>query len=411
MFTAVIKLSCRCLMVLALVVVTLPRGHAQTPNPTPKIQFRVALFPYIPDTVGDKYLSMLARIEREFEARNQLIDLVLRPLNQNDDFYDSATLSKWLKDNPADGGYDMVEVDTVVLGELVESKLLAPWGAPPGISDWHPAGRSAVSLKGSIYGVPHWLCSHFIFSRDKRAAKAKTAAKLLAALNKADPAVPNLTADLLGSWNLPALYLDAWADSHGAGGVGSAITATLDPGVMKWFKQLSKQCETGGKNPCIDGTFDDNDLGAQQFAVGKSDAFLGYSERLSYMLQQGADTKKIRISSAPLGEGKHPILFVDAFVVRRGCDAVCQQTASRFAAYMNEPATQEWILMSRDKGENVVPRYLLPATRSAFRTRAVRRDAHFKRLAEEIEDGAPYPAHGLPAVRKKMRDAILAELK
>ncbi len=118
-------------------------------------------------------------------------------------------------------------------------------------------------------------------------AKAKTAAELLAALDMADPTVPNLVADLLGSWSLPALYLDAWADTHGAVGVGSAITPTLDSRVMKWFKQLSKQCETGGKNPCIDGTFDDNDAGAQQFAPGKSDAFLVYSERLSFILRQG----------------------------------------------------------------------------------------------------------------------------
>ena len=118
---------------------------------------------------------------------------------------------------------------------------------------------------------------------------------------------------------------------------------------MRWFKAFSKQCETGGKNPCIDGAFDDNDLSAQQFALGKSDAFLGYSERLNYMLRQGANAKRIRISSAPLGEGKRPVVFVDAFVVRRqGCDAACWQAAAKLAAYMNAPETQEWVLMSRD---------------------------------------------------------------
>lgn len=401
----------RCLLLCVLLAATPSMGRAQAQTPTSKTQFRVALFPYLPDTLGDKFLSMLARVEREFEAQNQSIDLVLRPPDPNDDFYDSATLSKWLTADPAGGGYDVVEVDTVVLGELIDANLLTPWETPPGASDWHPAGRAGVSVNGRIYGVPHWLCGHFIFARDKRVSKAKTVTELLAALDKADPQAPNLTADMLGSWNLPALYLDAWADTHGTGGVGSAITPTLDAAVMRRFKQFSKQCETGGKNPCIDVTFDDNDLSAQQFALGKSDAFLGYSERLSYMLRQGAEAKKIRISSAPLGEGKRPLLFVDAFAIRRGCDAACQQAASRFAAYMNAPATQEWILMSRDKGTSVVPRYLLPATRSAFRTRSVRRNAHFKRLAEEIKDGAPYPAHGLPAARKKMRDVILAELK
>jgi thiamine pyridinylase len=411
---SLIRRHCYRCFLLCLLLATTPYWiRAQSQNNSPKTQLRVALFPYIPDILGDNFQAMLLRIEQEFEVKNPTIDLVLKPLNKKDDFYDSETLTKWLTTAPADGGYDMVEVDTVVLGELSAANLVSPWGTPPGVSDWHPAGRSGVSINGTVYGVPHWLCGHFIFSRDKRVAKAKTAAKLLAALDKADPKVPNLAGNLLGSWNMPALYLDAWADTHGTGDVGSAITPLLDPKVMRWFKQFSKQCETGGKNPCIDGEFDDdeNEKAPQQFALGKADAFLGYSERLSYMLRQGADAKKIRISSAPLGEGKHPVLFVDAFVLRRSCDAACQQVASRFAAYMNASTTQEWILMGRDKGTDTIPRYLIPATISAFRAPAVKRDSHFKMLKAEIKGGMPYPASGLPAARKKMRDAILAELK
>ena len=402
-----------CLLLCLLLAVMPFWVQAQPQNNSPTTQFRVALFPYIPDTLGDNYLAMLTRIEREFEAQNPTIDLVLKPLDKNDDFYDLETLTKWLTTAPAAGGYDMVEVDTVVLGELIAANLVAPWSAPLGVSDWHPAGRDGVSIGGNIYGVPHWLCGHFIFSRDKRVAKAKTVEKLIVALDKADPGVPNLAGNLLGSWNMPALYLDAWVDTHGAGGVSSAITPTLDARVMRGFKQFSKQCETGGKNPCIDGEFDDdeNEKAAQLFVIGKSDSFLGYSERLNYMVRQGADARKIRLSSAPLGEGKRPILFVDAFVVRRSCDAACQQIASRFTSYMNAPATQEWVLMGRDKGTVAVPRYLIPATLSAFRAPSVRRDAHFKRLAAEIKGGAPYPASGLPATRKQMRDAIIAQLK
>lgn len=403
---------CRRVLLCLLLVATPLWVDARALSNSPKTPFRVALFPYIPDTVGDNFLSMLMRIEREFESQNPTVDLVLKPLDKNDDFYDSATLTTWLTTAPAAGGYDMVEVDTVVLGDLIAANLVGTWGAPPGVSDWHPAGRDGVSANGNVYGVPHWLCGHFVFSRDRRVAKAKTAEKLIDALGKANPSVPNLAANLLGSWNMPALYLDAWADTHGTSGVGSAITPTLDSGVMRWFKQISKQRETGGKNPCIDGTFDDdaNEKAAQLFARGGSDTFLGYSERLNYMIRQGADAKKIRLSSAPLGEGKHPVLFVDAFVVPRSCDAACQQIASRFAAYMNAPAAQEWIMMGRDKGTDAVPRYLLPATLSAFKAPAVKRDEHYKRLAVEIKGGAPYPMNGLPATRRKMREAILAEL-
>lgn len=125
----------RCLLLCVLMAATPSVGRAQAQTPTPKTQFRVALFPYLPDTLGDKFLSLLARVEREFEAQNQSIDLVLRPLDPNDDFYDSATLSKWLTADPAGGGYAMVEVDTVVLGELIDANLLTPWVTPPGVNN------------------------------------------------------------------------------------------------------------------------------------------------------------------------------------------------------------------------------------------------------------------------------------
>jgi len=393
---------------LAAVFVVVP-GQAQT-SPT-KTQLRVALFPYIPDAVGEKNVEMLARIEREFEARNPTVDLVLRPLDKiNDDFYDEATLTNWLRTEPAKGGYDLVEVDTVVLGQLISLNLVAPWNDPPGMSDWHPVGKAASAVNGKLYGVPNWLCGHFIFTRDKQIAKAKSVTALLAAFDKADPNIPNLVGDLVGSWNMPALYLDAWADTYGTSGVASAITPTLDPTVMKTFKLFSKQCEIGGKNPCLGPEFNDNDVSAQEFATGKADAFLGYSERLNYILRNGGRAGQVRISSAPLGEGKRPLLFVDVFVLRHDCGASCQQAASRFAAYMNAPETKEWILMGRDKNTDAVPRYVIPATLSAFETPRVKKDDYYRSLRKEIDGGAPYPANGLPAARTAIRNAIVKEL-
>jgi thiamine pyridinylase len=386
--------------------------NAQTQTPTPKTQLRVALFPYIPDVADDNNATLLARIEREFESKNPTVDLILRPLDKvNDDFYDPGTLKNWLTTEPANGGYDLVEVDTVLLGLLVSDKLVAQWSTAPPMSDWHPAGRSASSVNGSLYGVPHWLCGHFIFSRDKRVVKVKNVTALLAALDKTNPNVTNLAGDLIGSWNLSALYLDAWADTHGPDGVASAVTPVLDQAVMGPFRLFSKQCEAGGKNPCIDGAFHDNDLSAQQFTEGKADAFLGYSERLNYMMRHGGKPSEIKIESAPLGEGKRPILFVDAFVLRRDCGASCQDAASRFAAYMNAPETQEWVLMGRDKNTDAVPRYLLPATDSAFKAPLVSRNEYFKTLRKEIKGGAPFPVSGLPAAKGDMRDAILKELQ
>src|SRR5262245_38480576 len=102
-----------------------------------KVELRVALFPYIPDALGDKYAALQTRIKREFEERCQAT-LVLRPLDPADEgFYDLDTLTAWLnRDHPQ---YDLVEVDTSLLGELAATKLIAPWGKGIRETDWHPA--------------------------------------------------------------------------------------------------------------------------------------------------------------------------------------------------------------------------------------------------------------------------------
>ena len=106
---------------------------------------RVALFPYIPDSGGDKYSSLLRSIKAGFEKQYPTIELVLRPLDQSDDFYDFDTLSRWLtsKDQEA---YDLVEVDTVILGDLVTAGLISAWPDPPGSSDWHPVANRSVRV-------------------------------------------------------------------------------------------------------------------------------------------------------------------------------------------------------------------------------------------------------------------------
>lgn len=394
---------------LALPAMGVARGQAAADDGRKPL--RVALFPYIPDAAGDSYAKMLSRVEKEFEAENPSVDLILKPMT-DDGFYEMEKLTEWLTNDPNGGGYHLVEVDTLLLGDLVNANLAAEWQSPPNASDWLPAGFKGVNVGGKVYGVPHWLCGHFIFARDKKITKAKTVTGLLKALNSADPAVPNIAGVLTGSWNMPALYLDAWVDTYGPQNVVSAISTNLDAAVIRSFKLFSRQCEATGKNPCLDGTFgDDNDLSAKQFAEGKADAFFGYSERLNFILRRGPGGARLHLASAPLGEGKRPLLFVDAFVMRRDCDASCREAATKFAAYMNRPQTHEWVLMSLDAGASAVPRYLLPATRSAYKTSRVRRDRYYRTLRKEIEGGHAYPVSGLPAVRKKMRDEILKQLQ
>lgn len=385
----------------------------QGPTQPEKISLYVALFPYLPDAANDKFKELARRIEEEFELENPSIDLVLRPLNPiDDDFYDFDTLSGWLTTPIPSGGYHIVEVDAVLLGDLASKGVIAPWTMVPQEEDWHPASSAAVRINDKVYGVPHWLCSYFIFSRDASVAEAKTIKDLLAAYKSMDSGKPLLAGNLLGSWDLPAEYLDAWADTYGRQKLDQAISPVLDQAVVDGLKHFAQACMTGEKNPCLDGTYKDApESAAKQFAATGAHSLFGYSERLHFVMKGGARPEDMKIASAPLGQGSHPLVFVDALVLRRDCDAICQKGARAFAMYMNSPKTHEWIGMSRDAGAGAVPRYLLPATRSAFRTDGLRSDPHYQQFEAEIRHAAAYPNTGLLQQRKVMRDRILADLK
>jgi thiamine pyridinylase len=374
----------------------------------PKVELRVALFPYIPDALGDKHAALQARIKKEFEERYNAT-LVLRPFNPADEaFYDLKSLTGWLdKDSHQ---YDLVEIDAVLLGELAATKLIAPWGKGIREADWHPAARRAVTLFGDIFGAPHLLCSYFTFSTDSRIGRANTIAELIKATRKSSVGNGRFAADILGSWDTPALYLDAWADAHPRF-IESGIADPLDEQVIDGMAGLVRLCAENGKNPCFEDTYNDNTEAAIQAGQGKIALTVGYSERLHTILKSVNKFSKVYVNSAPLGNGSNPLVFTDALVKRAGCTDECAKAAVAFALYLMDPRTQEWILMSRDGKDPSIPRYLLPATMSAYEQQSLRSDPFYPFLRELIKHAQPYPSFGLYAVRSMLRDAVLRRLK
>lgn len=390
--------------------------------PAEKVTLRVPLYPYIPDSAGDGFKALTARIEKDFEASHPNIDLVLNPAcDQAVDFYDPDGIAKSLKGESA-CAYDVIETDTALLGELVASGALRPWPRVP--AEWvqyHPSGLTASKMPSdtALYGVPHWLCNHFIMSRSESVQQAKTSTALVQALEALGTPEPGLAGDMLGSWNLPSLYLDGWSDKYGGEALRTAVTtSSYDSGVLDSMHAVVRTC-TGadGKNPCIDGTYhlDENfDLPAQLFAQGKVDATLGYSERLHTIIKSlpaGSSASAIKISSAPLGSGSTPILFTDSYLLGVHCTDDCEKAALAFADFMSQPGTYEWILMSEDApAAGRVPRYLLPAVLDAYDMPNVKADPFFPTLSTLTRSGVPFPNGGLYGIRKQMEADIKAVL-
>jgi thiamine pyridinylase len=77
---------------------------------------------------------------------------------------------------------------------------------------------------------------------------------------------------------------------------------------------------------------------------------------------------------------------------------------------MNSSGTHEWILMSKDSTKPTMPRYLLPATLSAFETAEVRRDPYYRQLASEIKESDPFPNFWINKVRGEMRKKLIESL-
>jgi len=382
-----------------------------------KTALRVPLYPYIPDAAGDQFKAMTGRIEAEFEAAHPDVDLVVNPPCFVDDQYDPVALGRGLSGENQECPLEVVEVDTMLLGELVATGTIAPWEKLPEGVSFHPAGVAGATYAGETYGVPHWLCAHFVFSRDDAVQSAANVGDLVKALDALMTPAPNMAGDMLGSWNLPSLYLDAWADTYGADKVDTAITTTLyDSAVLAGMKAFSATCDAAGANPCVDGTYHEDanfNLPAELFAQQKVDAMFGYSERLHAIttLGGGAGAAGIKISLAPLGSGNVPILFTDAFALSKKCTGDCAVAAAAFVDYMSAASTYEWMLASEDAPEESrAPRYVMSASLDAYATPKLSADPYYPIIDELTREGKSFPNSNVLGNKDQMKDDILKEL-
>jgi thiamine pyridinylase len=386
-------------------------GSAAVQPAAPKVTLRVALFPYLPDAADDKFQALATRVEREFEAANPGIDLQLRPLDVNDEqFYDIDELAKWLgTSGPPE--YDLVEVDTILLGELNLRVSLPAWSALPARA-WHEAASLAVRVNGKNLGVPHWLCSYFVMGTDARLSTVRNISQLASTLkSSASPGSRLLAGDLQGSFTLPSYYLDAWADTYPGRDTENALKPATDSVVVGRLREFSALCSKDGQNPCLtDAKYNDDGLtAAKDVAKGTAHSLVAYSERLHHLRRAAGMVKTWTLASAPVGGGRHPAVFVDALVRSPKCIGGCERAASAFSHYITQPATVEWMVLSDDVNENRVPRYLIPAHSEAYTARVLS-DPYYRQIRSQLIHARPFPRFGFYYIRADLRDRLRDQL-
>jgi thiamine pyridinylase len=371
--------ACLCLNLSYLV------GDIQAADPPARRQLRVALYPYVPERA-----EMYWKVEQEFEDANPAIDVRFVDLSA---YYYSGQLEETLTKSNA----DVVEVDTVLLRDLVDKKLVEELPGtmlPP--DTFLDVATNAAKLDGKVYGVPHWVCGNFLFfrkddpeaSRFRKLTSLDGLERLVARPHSQEQSV---LSDLRGSSTLGEKYLDALLDRYKTPdeALKHLNPDALDQSAVDALNRLFALSPGGLCDSEKHHEF--GQFYARQFAERRCRAMVGYSERLHFTVDHylngiredqpgvgkivfewsdatsthaavGADD--IDAVPATLSDsGTTMLSWVDVLSVRNGVSDQVRKDAHDFIRFFNSSDRTTTFLIP-EYGH--APRYLLPAHRAIY---------------------------------------------
>ncbi|TRW95147.1 extracellular solute-binding protein [Candidatus Methylobacter oryzae] len=374
----------------------------------------VVLFGYIPDANHDQYAALIAKLKKRFEVDNPDIALNLT-IDPNIDVYDMPTLSNLLGKNP--DAAQLVEIDTVMLGNLVKEKLVQPLSFHP--TDTVTQALDAAMINETLYSVPTYLCSNVIYSPAdiEQVENSKDLVKILA---KYQIDKPSLIGNYNGSWTLSGFYTDAWADTNtnSPKELPASLRLPLQDTTVQSLNTAVHSCaDSHGKNPCLDGTYKDNSLAMEAFARGEANGYVGYTENLFNILSaRPQDAPPLHVISAPMGNGEKPVMYVDGLVFNTNCTSQCLDDAQNVAKYLTATATRNLIAFSQDAGAGAIPRYLMQANTDFYTVEPAASNPYYQAYWQQIVTKAePVPNTGVPenkdSISKALQTALIHDNK
>ena len=383
---------------------------------------RVSIFPYIPDLAGDKLAGLTRFIADEFKKEHG----VSVKVEATADPYDLNKLrSVYLADG--EDSYDVMEVDTVLLGELAKSGHLQPLEDHFTVTEdifASSAVRSVTYLKEHLYGVPTLQCANFLMEladvncspKSPILEEWKSFDQLKKALDRAERESAHrilLAGDFRGSWGLPMFYLDAYVDKHSKGSVYDGVDGEIDdPELIEELKEFIDYGELpSGKNPDIDGEFHEHhDRLIKEVIDSQHILMYAYSENLGEALQKAAERKAhkraLRIISPPLDESNNLLTYTDAAVVNKFKFADPQRAAliTRFVEFYTSLPIRTKLAFGRDLPPSVLyRRYVLPARTAFFTETAAAEDEYYQQFHADLQHSTPAPNHGIYGKRKALQ--------
>ena len=382
---------------------------------------RVAIFPYIPDIANDKLEGLKRFIVDEYKKRTgEQVEIFT-----DADPYNLEYLgSKYLGEGP--DAYDVMEVDTILLGEIVNTGNLQPLDDHFTVTEeeFAPSAVHSVTLSSRLYGVPTLLCASFLMELADK--DHHTTTPLLKDWSSFDQLKKVLTlaedqgnkmflaGDFRGSWELPKFYLEGYVDHHDG---KKALDGTDGPLDDDLIKDIGEFIDFGklqsGKNPGSDGTFHDHhDKLVNEVVDSKHILLYAYSENMGETLQKAIkkDRRKhtLAIVSPPLGDSNHLLTYTDAAVVNKHRFANPKKAPmiTKFVEFYTSLAFRTSFALGKDLVSPEYPRYVLPA-RKAFYTEAGAKDKYYREFHFAlIEHSVAGPNHGIYFIRKDLQKKL-----
>jgi thiamine pyridinylase len=308
--------------------------------------------------------DLFAHIKDSFEAAYPEVALTIVDLSDN--YYDESKPHAVTNTDA-----DVYEVDSVFLEDLVASGRLQP--LPTSLlrtgGTFLPVADAAVRLSDATYGVPHWVCTNFLFLRSgDKLESATTLIDLRNGITISHKAGKGLLIDMKGKSTLGELYLDALLDRDRTFEKASTHISpdTFDPDIGDVLKDVRQLCDA---NLCRDSGYHEADgFYARLFAHGRGRALVGYSERLYYIGEENINgcvrgectpLSEITIRALPLSDtGSQPFAWVDSLAIAASCKYQCAADAEAFIRHTSSIDEVRTTLLP---AYNRAPRYLLPA--------------------------------------------------
>jgi len=375
----------------------------------------VALYSFIPNPPNATFEPLVDQVIATYQPQNPqvLLSVQMNPVAQNASptkIYSFTELPAQLQQ----GGFDVMEIDTIYIGFLAQGGLINPVqisGDTP-----IPVALQASSFRGQLWAIPSWLCMDFVYSSTPSIQNVTTLSGMLQFLASSPAGQPQLVGDFNGSWRLPSIYINAYVQNYGIGQIGQAMVMPPDPATISNMISMTATCANAGVNNCTNGVYHNSATPGpteQVFANGQAGSDMGFSEQSFYINVYAATRWPLYVTPAVWGNLPQPILFSDAFVTSSAnCapQSACAADATAFTTMMTGAAMKTYIVTSQDLG-NMPWRTLLVATQPFYGQPLIANNPLYQQYQTVFSAAAPFPNAFTANVQNAMKAQICTALQ